>query len=129
MIANMENNQWPNSNCNNVENCMTYFHLKLLGHFPFFHIMKFPPSLWCPISPAVFALPQGDSGVKFPPCSLVENPVTTFDYCEIVFDQTQIQEPLGVDSSLTVEQKQKFTIRTVSPEYCYATETTKARVF
>ncbi|XP_047159406.1 calmodulin-binding transcription activator 4-like isoform X1 [Vigna umbellata] len=94
MIANMENNRWPNSNCNNVEN-------------------------------SVFALPQGDSGVKFPLCSRVENPVTTSDYYGTFFDQTQIQEPLGVDSSLTVERKQKFTIRTVSPECCYATETTK----
>jgi len=36
MIANVENNQWLNSNSNNVENCMTYFYLKLLGHFPSF---------------------------------------------------------------------------------------------
>ncbi|XP_027915464.1 calmodulin-binding transcription activator 4-like isoform X1 [Vigna unguiculata] len=99
MIANMENNQWPNSNCNYVENC--------------------------PLSPAVFPPPQGDIGVKFPLCSRVENPVTTSDYCENFFDQTKIQEPLGVDSSLTFEQKQKFTIRAVSPEYCYANETTK----
>ncbi|ESW35769.1 hypothetical protein PHAVU_001G263000 [Phaseolus vulgaris] len=95
MIANVENNQWLNSNSNNVEN-------------------------------SVFPLPQGNNGVKFPLCSLVETPVTISDYYEPFFDQTQIQEPLGgVDSSLTVEQKQKFTIRAVSPEYCYATETTK----
>ena len=45
MIANVENNQWLNSNGNNVENCMTYFYLKLLGRFRFLHIMKFPPTL------------------------------------------------------------------------------------
>ncbi|KAG4376970.1 hypothetical protein AAZX31_18G004800 [Glycine max] len=73
---------------------------------------------------SVFLFPQ-DIGVKFPPYSMVETPGTNYDYYETCFDQFQNQEPLGVDSSFTVVQKQKFTIRAVSPEYCYATETTK----
>ncbi|RDY11839.1 Calmodulin-binding transcription activator 4, partial [Mucuna pruriens] len=84
MIANLENNQWLNSN--------------------------------------------NDGGVKFPPYSVVETPGANSDYYETLFDQIQIQEPLGVDSSLTVVQKQKFTITAVSPEYCYATEATKVVV-
>ncbi|KAK7387590.1 hypothetical protein VNO78_28501 [Psophocarpus tetragonolobus] len=90
MIANLENNQWLNSNSNNVEN----------------YVLLFPQ----------------DGGVKFPP--YVETSGTNSDYYETLFDQIQTQ-PLGVDSSLTVVQKQKFTIKAVSPEYCYATETTK----
>ena len=60
---------------------------------------------------------------------MVETPGTNYDYYETCFDQFQNQEPLGVDSSFTVVQKQKFTIRAVSPEYCYATETTKVWAF
>ncbi|KHN44450.1 Calmodulin-binding transcription activator 4 [Glycine soja] len=93
VIANLENNQWLNSNSNNIENSVLLF-------------------------------PQ-DGGVKFPPYSLAETPGANSDYYETFFDQFQNQGPLGVDSSLTVVQKQKFTIRAVSPEYCYSTETTK----
>ncbi|KAJ1382076.1 IPT domain, partial [Sesbania bispinosa] len=71
-----------------------------------------------PILPDFFPCPQD------PPYSLVETQRTNSDYATW-FDQTQIQEPLGADSSLTVAQKQKFTIKAVSPEYCYAAETTK----
>ncbi|XP_027337992.1 calmodulin-binding transcription activator 4-like isoform X2 [Abrus precatorius] len=70
----------------------------------------------------VFSFPQDVDGVKFPPYSYGETR-TNYNYYATLFDE--IQEPLGVDSSLTVVQKQKFTIRAVSPEYCYAAEMTK----
>jgi len=129
VIANLENNQWLNSNSNNIENCMTYFYLNLLDDFPFFAYNETSSiSLWCSISLAVLLFPQ-DGGVKFPPYSLAETPGANSDYYETFFDQFQNQGPLGVDSSLTVVQKQKFTIRAVSPEYCYSTETTKVCAF
>ncbi|TKY47780.1 Calmodulin-binding transcription activator 4 [Spatholobus suberectus] len=74
---------------------------------------------------SVFPFPEDIGGVKFHPYSLVEAPATNSDYHASFSDQIQIQEPLGVDSSSTAVQKQKFAIRAVSPEYCYATETTK----
>ncbi|KAK1584696.1 hypothetical protein Q3G72_035326 [Acer saccharum] len=41
------------------------------------------------------------------------------------FDQDQISVPLEGDLSLTVAQKQKFTIGEISPEWGYTTEATK----
>ncbi|KAL2332648.1 hypothetical protein Fmac_013861 [Flemingia macrophylla] len=70
---------------------------------------------------SVFSFPQDNCGINFSAYSLGETPGTY----ETSFDQIQIQEPLAVDSSLTVVQKPKFIIKAVSPEFCYATETTK----
>lgn len=50
---------------------------------------------------------------------------TNSGYYTTLFDQGQIGMPLEADSSLTVAQKQKFTIREISPEWSYATESTK----
>lgn len=72
-----------------------------------------------------FLLPQDTGGVQFSPYSSIETQGTNSDYYETLFDQSQIQEPRDAYSSLTVGQKQKFTITAVSPEYCYANEATK----
>ncbi|XP_027919739.1 calmodulin-binding transcription activator 4 isoform X2 [Vigna unguiculata] len=75
---------------------------------------------------SVFSPPQGVDEVKFPAySSVVETRVTNSGYYETLFDQSQIIAPLDADSSLTIAQKQKFTIKTFSPEWGYATETTK----
>ncbi|XP_068476459.1 calmodulin-binding transcription activator 4 isoform X3 [Phaseolus vulgaris] len=77
-------------------------------------------------SSAVFSPPQGVGEVKFPAySSMVETRVTNSDYYGTFFDQSQIVAPLDADSSLTIAHKQKFTIKTLSPEWGYATETTK----
>jgi len=79
---------------------------------------------------AVFSPPQGVDEVKFPAySSVVETRVTNSGYYETLFDQSQIIAPLDADSSLTIAQKQKFTIKTFSPEWGYATETTKVCAF
>lgn len=76
--------------------------------------------------PAVFSLSQGVDGVKLPPySSMVETQEIHSDYYETLFDQSQIGASLDAGSSLTVAQKQKFTIKAVSPEWGYASETTK----
>ncbi|XP_027340146.1 calmodulin-binding transcription activator 4 isoform X2 [Abrus precatorius] len=94
-VANQENSNWLNFNSNNAEN-------------------------------SIFSLPQGIGGVKFPQySSMVETQEINSDYYATLFDQSQIGAPLDSDSSLTVAQKQKFTIKAVSPEWGYATETTK----
>ncbi|CAI8598063.1 unnamed protein product [Vicia faba] len=77
---------------------------------------------------SVFAFPQDVGGVKFFPYSSVETQGTTSDYYERLFDQCQIQEPRDPYACLTIEQKQKFRITAVSPEYCYATEATKVLI-
>ncbi|XP_047150004.1 calmodulin-binding transcription activator 4 isoform X1 [Vigna umbellata] len=75
---------------------------------------------------SVFSPPQGVDEVKFPAySSVVETRVANSGYYETLFDQSQIIAPLDADSSLTIAQKQKFTIKTFSPEWGYATETTK----
>lgn len=51
------------------------------------------------------------------------------DLYSTLFDQGQIETPLASDSSLTVSQEQKFTIREISPEWGYATEPTKVSPF
>ncbi|KAK7306387.1 hypothetical protein VNO77_44325 [Canavalia gladiata] len=53
--------------------------------------------------------------VKYPPYLLEHTPRTNSDYYPTLFDQIQIQ-------------KEKFKIRAVSPEYCYATETSKVTI-
>jgi len=79
---------------------------------------------------AVFSPPQGVGEVKFPAySSMVETRVTNSDYYGTFFDQSQIVAPLDADSSLTIAHKQKFTIKTFSPEWGYATETTKVCAF
>ena len=47
------------------------------------------------------------------------------DLYSTLFDQGQTETPLASDSSLTIAQEQKFTIREISPEWGYATERTK----
>ncbi|KAJ7945568.1 Calmodulin-binding transcription activator 4 [Quillaja saponaria] len=73
-----------------------------------------------------FLLPQEVGSVKFPVYSCItETQETNSDYYALLFNQGQIGIPLEADASLTVAQKQKFTIKEISPEWGYATETTK----
>ncbi|XP_054805845.1 calmodulin-binding transcription activator 4 isoform X2 [Prosopis cineraria] len=75
---------------------------------------------------SAFSLTQDISGVRIPPySSMAETQEVNLDCYVSLFDQNQIEAPLGVDLSLTVAQKQKFTIKEVSPEWGYATEVTK----
>lgn len=76
--------------------------------------------------PAAFSSTQGVGGVKLPPySSFVEAQETNSDYYAGLFDQSLIGEPLDAGSSLTLAQKQKFSIKAVSPEWGFASETTK----
>lgn len=78
------------------------------------------------MSPAVFSLPQGVGGGTLPPySSMVETRDTRSGYYAPLFDQNQVGASHDAGSSLTVSQKQKFTIKAVSPEWGYASETTK----
>ena len=63
----------------------------------------------------VFSQPQGADEVKFPTySSMVETQVINFDYYQTLFDQSQIGAPPDANSILTIAQKQKFTIKTIS---------------
>ncbi|KAK7319028.1 hypothetical protein RJT34_03737 [Clitoria ternatea] len=94
-VANRENSHWPNFNSNNGEN-------------------------------SIFSLPQDVGRLKFPLYSSVgEARDVNSDYYATLLDQNQIGEPLDTEASLTVAQNQKFSIKAVSPEWGYATETTK----
>ncbi|EOX99794.1 Calmodulin-binding transcription activator protein with CG-1 and Ankyrin domains isoform 2 [Theobroma cacao] len=57
--------------------------------------------------------------------SAIEGVDTNSDYYAMLFNQDGIGVPLAADSSLTVAQKQKFTIAEVSPEWGYSSEATK----
>ncbi|XP_057420415.1 calmodulin-binding transcription activator 4 isoform X2 [Lotus japonicus] len=75
---------------------------------------------------SAFSSTQGVGGVKLPPySSFVEAQETNSDYYAGLFDQSLIGEPLDAGSSLTLAQKQKFSIKAVSPEWGFASETTK----
>ncbi|XP_022776347.1 calmodulin-binding transcription activator 4-like isoform X2 [Durio zibethinus] len=50
---------------------------------------------------------------------------TNSDYYTMLCNQDNIEIPLATDSSLTVAQKQKFTIWEISPEWGYSSEATK----
>ncbi|KAM7468779.1 hypothetical protein LguiB_016341 [Lonicera macranthoides] len=71
-------------------------------------------------------LPQEGEAFKLPTYPPTINTYgTNPDYNTTLFDQGQIGTPVEAYSSSTVEQKQKFTIREISPEWGYASETTK----
>ncbi|KAK1552677.1 hypothetical protein Q3G72_021557 [Acer saccharum] len=71
-------------------------------------------------------LPQEVNSFKSPAySSVIGTHETNSDYNTMFFDQDQISVPLEGDLSLTVSQKQKFTIREISPEWGYTTEATK----
>ncbi|KAL5760214.1 hypothetical protein ACOSP7_018715 [Xanthoceras sorbifolium] len=71
-------------------------------------------------------LPQEVNSSKRPAySSVIGTYETNSDYNTMFFDQDEIGVPLEGDLSLTVAQKQKFTIREISPEWGYTTEATK----
>lgn len=71
------------------------------------------------------SLCHGVDDFKFSPYpSSAEIRETNSAYYAMLFDQGQIG-PLESDMNLTVAQKQKFRIQEISPEWGYATETTK----
>ncbi|PON54974.1 Serine/threonine protein kinase [Trema orientale] len=72
---------------------------------------------------ASLLLGQEVDNLKISPCPS-EIHGTDSDYYAMLFDQGQIG-PLESDMSLTLSQKQKFTIQEISPEWGYATEATK----
>lgn len=66
---------------------------------------------------------------KFPSYSSAINTYgINSDYYPTLYDQGHIEIPLEADSSLTIAQEQKFTIREISPEWGYASEATKVIV-
>ena len=54
--------------------------------------------------------------------------MTNPDNYTTLFDHNQIGISLEEDLGLTIAQKQKFTIQEISPEWAYASETTKVLV-
>lgn len=68
------------------------------------------------------SLPEEVDSFKLSPYSSAMG--THSDYYTSLFEQGQTGT-LDSDISLTVAQKQKFTIREISPEWGYATEATK----
>ncbi|GKV17650.1 hypothetical protein SLEP1_g28124 [Rubroshorea leprosula] len=57
--------------------------------------------------------------------SVMEALETNSIYCRMLFNQGQIGTPLATDSNITIAEKQKFTIREISPDWGYSTEATK----
>ncbi|GMY26560.1 calmodulin-binding transcription activator 4 isoform X1 [Fagus crenata] len=75
------------------------------------------------------SLPKEADRFKFPAySSVIETHETNVDYYMTFFDQGHTGMPLESDSSLTVAQKQKFSIREISPEWGYASEATKVLI-
>ncbi|XP_022725125.1 calmodulin-binding transcription activator 4-like isoform X2 [Durio zibethinus] len=71
-------------------------------------------------------LPQEVENVELPSySSAIQTIDTNSDYYTMLFNQEEIGIPLVTDSSLTVAQKQKFTIREISPEWGNYSEATK----
>ncbi|KAK2384144.1 calmodulin-binding transcription activator [Trifolium repens] len=97
-VTNLEDGFWTNFNTNNAGN-------------------------------SVFSLPQAVGGVTLPPySSVVETQETRSGYYATLFNPSQIGASHDAGSSLTVSQKQKFTIKAVSPGWGYASETTKVYI-
>ncbi|XP_057493927.1 calmodulin-binding transcription activator 4-like isoform X1 [Actinidia eriantha] len=77
--------------------------------------------------PVSMSLSQEVENFNLPACSPVTNLQHSDhpDYLTTLFDQGQIGLDLKTDSRLTIAQKQKFTVREISPEWGYAYEATK----
>ncbi|KAI3733330.1 hypothetical protein L6452_12773 [Arctium lappa] len=66
---------------------------------------------------------------KFPAYTAARNLSDSYpDFYSTMFGQGQSGMPLESDSSLTIAQEQKFTIREIAPEWGYASEPTKVLV-
>ncbi|XAR48190.1 hypothetical protein NMG60_11030926 [Bertholletia excelsa] len=75
--------------------------------------------------PATMLLSKEAGNFKFPVYSPVHSSNTNqYDFATI-FDQSQPGMQLEADSILHIAQKQKFTIREISPDWGYASEATK----
>ncbi|KAB1201266.1 Calmodulin-binding transcription activator 4 [Morella rubra] len=71
-------------------------------------------------------LPEEADSFRFPTYSSVtQTHESDSDYYTTLFDQGKTEMLLEADSSLTVGEKQKFTIREMSPEWGFTTEFTK----
>ncbi|KAJ6326298.1 hypothetical protein OIU78_013410 [Salix suchowensis] len=71
-------------------------------------------------------LPQEFEGFEIPTYSSVtETHENNADCYAMLYDQGYLGMPIEADSSLTVAQQQKFSIREISPQWGYATEATK----
>ncbi|KAK9277089.1 hypothetical protein L1049_006628 [Liquidambar formosana] len=57
--------------------------------------------------------------------NVINTQQTNPGYYTTLFDQSQIGMPFEADSSLTIAEKQKFTIREISPEWGYSSDVTK----
>ncbi|KAI3696431.1 hypothetical protein L1987_79446 [Smallanthus sonchifolius] len=74
-------------------------------------------------------LPHELEDFKFPAYTLARNLSESYpDFYSTMFDQGQSGLPLESDSSLTIAQEQKFTIREIAPEWGYASDRTKVIV-
>lgn len=74
-------------------------------------------------------LPHELEDFKFPAYTPTRNLSESYpDFYSTMFDQGQNGMPLESDSSLTIAQEQKFTIREIAPEWGYASEPTKVLI-
>ncbi|WCJ38782.1 Calmodulin-binding transcription activator 4 [Euphorbia peplus] len=71
-------------------------------------------------------LPQKVENIEIPAhSSVMRTPESNPDYYGMLYDQSNLGDPIEAKSNSTVAQQQKFTIREVSPEWGYAAESTK----
>lgn len=74
-------------------------------------------------------LPQEFEDSTFPAYTHQDNMFPSdADLYSRLFDQDQTGTALASDSSLTIAQEQKFSIREISPQWGYATESTKVNL-
>ncbi|PWA44904.1 Ankyrin repeat-containing protein [Artemisia annua] len=74
-------------------------------------------------------LPHELEDFRFPAYTPARNLSESYpDFYSSLFDQGQSGTPLESDSSLTIAQEQKFTIREISPDWGYSSETTKVLI-
>lgn len=78
------------------------------------------------IKDSYMLLPQEIRSVDIPPhSSAMETLETNSDYYAMLFNHGQVGTSLPADSNITIAEKQKFTIREISPDWGYSAEATK----
>lgn len=119
-----QNSHWLNVDGTNSESCKDFVthNSNLLSHV--YHPVNVYQILTTLTFPASILLPSEVENLNFPEYKTNTHAVNS-DYYRMLFDEGQTEVPLESGPSLTLAQKQRFTICEISPEWGFSSESTK----
>ncbi|XP_057485499.1 calmodulin-binding transcription activator 4-like isoform X2 [Actinidia eriantha] len=126
LLEEQETGHWINFGTHDSRKCNDFPTSDSDANLQFSASSEYPQSSENPFTLPTSMFLSQEVDLKFPAYSPVTNTHhTDSDYFTTLFDKGQIGVHLEADSSLTIAQQQKFTIREISPDWGYASEATK----